>query len=86
MKLKSNYILHETGGETVLVSAGGTKFTGFVRGNDMLGVILKLLKTDITEEKLVAALRARYNAPDGLVESDVKKVLETLRKADAIEE
>ena len=86
MKLKSNYVLHETGGETVLVAAGGAKFTGFVRGNDMLGVILKLLKTETTEEKLVADLRERYNAPDGLIESDVKKVLQMLRRADALDE
>ncbi|MCR5121373.1 MAG: PqqD family protein [Ruminococcus sp.] len=86
MKIRKNYILHSSDDQTVLVAAGGAKFSGFVRGNEMLGVILEMLRSDTTEEKLIGEMRSKYNAPEGLIESDVKKVLEILRKADALEE
>jgi hypothetical protein len=57
-----------------------------VRGNRTLGAVLELLKTDTTEAELVAALRRRFDAPEGAVEADVGEVLAALRQIGALDE
>ena len=86
MKLNKDFILHNTNGESILVPTGKAEFSGVVRGNKTLGVILEILKDDTTEEELTAALESRYEAPAGAVAKDVKKALEELRKIGAIDE
>ena len=86
MKLKKEFIVHNSGDEAILVPSGSAGFSGLVRGNETLGAILDLLKSETTEENLIAEMRSRYNAPEGAVESDVAKVLSELRKIGAMEE
>jgi len=86
MKLNKAFLLHNTSSESILVPTGGAGFSGVVRGNKTLGAVLELLKTDTTEAELVAALKARFDAPEGAVEADVAKALAELRKIGAIDE
>ena len=86
MKLRNDFISHDTGSESLLVPAGGAGFAGLVKGNKTLGAILALLKTDTTEDAIVSALRNRFDAPEGAVEADVKKALSELRKIGALDE
>ena len=86
MKLNPKYLIHRTGGETILVPTGDADFSGIIRGNRTLGAILELLKNETTEAELVAALQSRFAAPEGAVERDVAKALTELRKIGAIEE
>ena len=85
MKLKKDFIVHETGAETMLVATGSAKFSGLVKGNKTVGEILELLKTDTTEEKIINTLKSKYDAPEGAIESDVKKVVSELKKIGAID-
>ncbi len=85
MKLKQGFITHEIAGESMLVPTGSAAFSGLVRGNKTLGAIMELLKTNTTEAEIVAALKARFDAPEGAVENDVKKALAELRKIGAID-
>ena len=55
MKLKKEFLLRNTGSESILVPAGGAAFSGIVRGNKTLGMILELLKEETTEAEIVAA-------------------------------
>lgn len=86
MKLNKDFILHIADGETVLVPTGKAKFSGVVRGNKTLGAVLELLRDETTEEKIVAAMKARFDAPEEIISRDVKKALEGLRKIGAIDE
>ena len=86
MKLKDNFLVHSTGRETIMAPAGNAGFSGVVRGGKSFGVMLETLKNDVTEEDIVAALRARFDAPEGVIEEDVKNTLEKLRKIGAIDE
>lgn len=86
MKIKNGFIPHETGNESLLIPAGGVGFSGLVKGNRTLGVILDMLKEDTTEEKIVAAMKQRFDAPEEIIESDVKKAISELRKIGAIDE
>ena len=79
MKLKRDFITHLTDSESLLVPTGKAGFSGLVRGNKTLGAILELLKKDISETEIVAALQARFDAPEDVIAADVKKALANLR-------
>ena len=85
MRLRKNYIARTSGNETLLVPAGGSEFSGMVRGNRTLGVILELLRQDTTEEQIVEAMKKRFDAPEERIAADVKKALAELRKIGAID-
>jgi len=86
MKLKKEFITHNTESESLLVPAGGAGWSGLVKGNKTLGAILELLKTETTEEAVINAMKARFDAPEDVITADVKKALSELRKIGAIDE
>mgnify|MGYP002869973716 CR=1 FL=1 len=85
MKLKKDFITHNAGEEYMLVSAGNASFSGMVKGNKTVGEIFELLKTSTTEAEIVKTLRSRYDAPEGVIEKDVRKVLTELKNIGALE-
>ena len=85
MKLKKEFIPHETGSESLLIPAGGAGFSGLVKGNKTLGAILELLKEDTAEEKIIAAMKQRFDAPEDMITADVQKAITELRKIGAID-
>ena len=86
MKLKKEFLLHNTSGESILVPTGKAGFSGVVRGNKTLGTVLELLKKDTSEAKIVADMKEMFDAPEGAIEQDVAKVLTELRKIGALDE
>lgn len=84
MRLKEEFLSHTSGEEAYLVPSGTLKFRGLVKGNETLGEVVELLKTDTTESGIVKILREKYNAPAGAIEFDVKKALEVLRSVGAL--
>lgn len=85
MKLKSNFITHNSSDESYLVPTSGAEFSGIVKGNKTLGAIVELLKEETTEEEVVKAMREKFDAPEGAIEKDVKRVIEELTKIGALE-
>lgn len=86
MKLKKEFITHDTGRESLLVPAGGAGFSGLVKGNKTIGAILDLLKADTTETEIIASMCARFDAPEAVIAADVKKALAELRGIGALDE
>jgi hypothetical protein len=86
MKLRKEFLLHNTGNESILVPTGAAGFSGVMRGNRSLGAILEMLRTDTDEAALVSAMKARFEAPEGAIEADVKKALAELRGIGALDE
>ena len=86
MRLKREFITHDTGAESLLVPTGGAGWSGLVKGNRTLGAILSLLKEDTTEDAVVAAMKERFDAPEEIITRDVKKALAELRKIGALDE
>ena len=86
MKLKSDFIIHSSNRETILVPVGGAEFSGIVKGNATLDAILDLLKQDTDEEKIVTAMQARFDAPEEVIAADVKKALSELSRIGALDE
>ena len=86
MRLRKDFITHDTGTESLLVPIGTAGFSGLVKGNKTLGAILELLKKDTSEKEIVAAMKARYDASEEIIARDVKKALAELHKIGALEE
>ena len=88
MKLKQGFITQEFHGQQLMVAAGpaAKAFHGIVRSNETAAFIVDCLKKDTTEEAIVSAILAEYEADKETVEKDVKKILEQLRGIGAIEE
>lgn len=86
MKLKKEFITHDTGAESILIPKGGAGWAGVVKGNKTLGAILGLLKKETTEEAVIDAMKERFDAPENVIVRDVKKVIDELRKIGALDE
>ena len=85
MKLRSNFITHNSSDESYIVPTSNASFSGLVKGNKTLGAIVDLLKEETTEEDVVKAMREKFDAPEGVIEKDVKRVIEELTKIGALE-
>ena len=86
MKLKDGFITHESEGEHITVSAGGSAFNGLIRSNKTAGFIVECLKEDTTEEAIVEKMLALYDAPRQVIASDVAKILADLREIGVLDE
>ena len=85
MKLKKEFITHQAGSESLLVPTGAAGFAGLVKGNKTLGAILELLKQDTTEAEIIAAMQARFDAPEEAIARDVRRALAELRRIGALD-
>lgn len=86
MKLKQELTTHEIDGTQFLVPLGKETFNGIVRSNKTAAFIVDCLKDETSEDKIVDAMCARYNAPREEIASDVREILDTLRRINALEE
>lgn len=86
MKLKKEFLFHQAGKESVLIPTGSAGFSGLVRGNTTFGTILELLQNETTKEKIISDMRARFEAPEGVIERDVEKVLSELAEIGALDD
>lgn len=85
MKLKSSFITHTSGGEQLMISAGGD-FNGMVRSNSTAAEIIDMLKTETTRQQIIDNMAQIYDVDIAVLERDVDKVLASLRSIGAIDE
>ncbi|MBR3469554.1 MAG: PqqD family protein [Lachnospiraceae bacterium] len=86
MKLKSCFITQDIDDTQFLVPISAEAFSGIVRSNKTAAYIIELLKKETTEEEIVDALYAKYDAPKDQIAKDVHEILTTLRGINALEE
>ncbi len=86
MKLNKNFLVHQTGDDTVIVPVGNAGFSGVVKGNKTFGTLLELLKEDTTIEKIITAMTKKYDASPDKIKEDVVNTIERLKKIGAIDE
>ena len=85
MKLKKEFVTHESGGEQIMVSTDTSAFSGLVRSNSTASFIVDCLKSETTQEQIVDAMAAEYDAPRDVIAQDVARILKTLRRIGAID-
>ena len=86
MKLKPTFIAQNIDDTQFLVPIGAEAFQGVVRSNKTAAFIVDCLKEATTEDKIVDAMCAKYDAPRDTIVADVKEILDTLRGIHALEE
>ena len=86
MRLKDDFILHNTGEDFVIIATGeATKnFNGIIKLNNMSGEIVGLLTTDISEEEIIKAIVEKYEVEYEIAREDILNLLDSLRKAGVI--
>lgn len=80
MKLKYEFVINKVAGETVAVSVGNTAgaFNGYIKLNDTGAFIFKLLKNEISRERIIEKLCEQY--PDANEKDATESVDELLQK------
>ena len=86
MKIKNGFILRKVGKQYVVAATGeaSKNFNGMMRLNEEAAFAFGLLKNDITEAQLTAALVEKYGSEPEATRADVAHFLATLREADAL--
>ena len=88
MKLKYNFVTSEVADKIVAVPVGDDleKFNGFVKMNDIGAYIFNMLKNDVTEDEIVAAMLKDYeDATEQEVRETVKEFTNKLKAENVIE-
>jgi hypothetical protein len=85
VKLKQDFVTQEIDGTQYLIPVGGEAFSGVVRGNETVAFLVELLKQETTQEALVDAMAAEYDAPREVLAADVARVLDVLREVGALD-
>ncbi|MBR3474069.1 MAG: PqqD family protein [Oscillospiraceae bacterium] len=86
MRLRENFAAQRIDGTLFLVAVGGEGFGGLVRCNATAAAIVDLLGEERSQEQIVDAMCARYDAPREEIAADVEEVLNSLRRIGALEE
>ena len=85
MKLNDKFLVHEDGNTKFVVSTGETDFSGIARGNETAGFIIDCLRSDISEDEIVAKMRENWDVSDELARRDVRKIVDQLRDIGAVD-
>ena len=86
MKLKEDFVTQVVDNTQFLVPVGAEAFQGIVRSNKTAAFIVDCLKEETTEEAIVDRMCRKYDATRATIAADVKEILDTLRKINALEE
>ena len=88
MKIKEGFILRKIGDQTIVVAIGeaSTSFHGMIHLNDTGSFLWKQLEEEKTKEELIQALTQEYEVSRDQAQQGVEKFLNSLRKANCIEE
>lgn len=88
MKLKDGIVTNSIDGENFAIATGkaAKEFNGLIKNNPSAAFIFELLKTEQTEDSIVAAMLEKYDVDESTVRADVKELLELLKSKNLIEE
>ena len=88
MKLNKDIMLGNIDGKDFAIATGelAKTFNGIISNNPSAHFIFNLLKTEQTEDSIVAAMLEKYDAPEDVIRADVRELLDVLRNAGILEE
>ena len=88
MKLKYNFVTNKVADKIVAVAVGedAEKFGGFIKMNDTGAYIFNMLKNDVTEDEIAAAMEKEYEGVSSAeLLKTVKEFIGKLKESDVIE-
>lgn len=84
MRLKPEFVTYELDGDQFMVSAVGG-FGAMLRSNETAAFIVDCLAEETTEQAIVEAMVARYDAPPEQIAADVHRVIAQLQEIGVLE-
>lgn len=86
MKIKSEYVMREIAGDTILIPVGDTinNFNGLVVLNELAKFIWEKMPESKDEEELLNYILDEYEVEREVAKSDLDEFLEMLRKENII--
>ncbi|MGN0533940.1 MAG: PqqD family protein [Eubacterium sp.] len=88
MKLKDGIVTNSIDGESFAVATGkaAKTFNGLIKNNPTAAYIFELLKTEQSEDSIVAAMLEKYDADEAVIRADVKELIALLKSKNLIED
>ncbi len=88
MKIKEGYILKKVAGENIVIATGEARlsFNGIITFNEVGAEVFDRLDGTRTLEQIVDEIAEIYNAPREIIEADIKKLIDKMKKQGLIEE
>ena len=83
MKINENFLLRDIAGQKVVLPVGeaAEQFNGMIRLNDTGIYLWTLLEQDTTEDALLSAMLQDYEIDEETARADIRRFVETLRRA-----
>ncbi len=87
MKLKKDIVLGNIDGNNFAIATGrlSKKLKGIINNNKTAAYIFELLKTEQTEDSIVEAMCAKYDAPEEVIRADVKEIIVKMNEIGVLE-
>lgn len=87
MKLKKGIVTGNIDGQDFAIATGklSTQFQGLINNNPTASFVFKLLEEEQTEDSIVDAMFAKYDAPKDQIRADVKELLANLESYGILE-
>lgn len=86
VRVKPGFILRKVGRQYVVAATGEASkcFNGMIRLDESGAYAFELLKNEITEQQMLAAMSARYGVPEAELEQDLAHFIAKLKEANAL--
>ena len=84
MKLKDSFVTCDMDEQMVMISSDASVFSGMLKGNKTTAFIIEMLKEETDRESIINAMLEKYDAPKEKISADVDKVIEALKKINAV--
>lgn len=86
MKIKDGFVLRNICDEYIVVAVGRQTldFKGLIKLNESGAFLWEQLKSDRTEEELLAALTAEYTVDEATAQADIATFVSSLKEADLL--
>ena len=86
MKLKEGFMTHQSNDEQILIDTTAVNFSGLVRSNSTAAFIVECLKTDTTEQEILAKMLEEYDGDENAMKADITKIVGQLKSIGAIDD
>ncbi len=88
IKIKDGYILKKVAGENIVIATGDARlsFNGIITFNEVGAEVFSRLDGTRTISRITDEIAALYDAPKDVIESDIEKLIEKMRKQGLLEE
>ena len=85
MRIKKEYIVHNSHDECIIVSTDNSIFRGMIRANKSASFIVECLREDTTIEEIVSQMETKYAVSVEKLRNDVSKIIEQLNIIGALD-